>query len=108
VSDLEPRVVEGRVISDGVAQSVTREGDRVRVQLTVFGDLAPRLDYAAMASGGPVTIPLPEPVELAAGESLALEIEWRPGLARASHEFTMDRDSVVTTAHAGWPRALEG
>ena len=78
-SELEPRVLEGRVITGGVAQSTSREGDVTVVRLTVFGGLAPKLDYEAMAAGAPVTIPLPEPLEASAGETVVVEIEWRPG-----------------------------
>jgi len=77
--ELEPRVLEGRVITGGVAQSVTREDGVTRVRLTVFGQLAPQLDYEAMAAGGPVSIPLPEPLEAAAGETVMFEVDWRPG-----------------------------
>jgi hypothetical protein len=79
--ELEPRVLEGRVITGGVAQSTTREGDVTRVRLTVFGGLAPQLDYETMAAGGPVCVPFPEPVQAGAGETIVLEVEWRPGPA---------------------------
>ncbi len=83
--ELEPRVVEGRVIAGGVAQETMRQDGVTRVRLTVFGSLAPKLDYEAMASGGIVHIPLPEPVTAREdGEVLAVEIEWHPGPVRES------------------------
>ena len=82
--ELEPRLLEGRVITGGVAQSVTREGDVTVVRLTVFGALAPKLDYEAMANGADVTIAFPEPVEAGAGETIVIETEWHPGPVKAS------------------------
>jgi hypothetical protein len=84
VTELEPRVIEGRVITDGVAQNVTREDGVVRVRLTVFGELASKLDYEAMAAGAPATIPIPRPVEIPAGETVMVEIDWRPGPVQES------------------------
>jgi hypothetical protein len=87
-AEMEPRVIEGRVITNGVAQSVTREDGVTRVRLTVFGALAPRLDYEAMAASGAMTpIPLAEPVTVEAGETVVMEVEWHPGPVRSQGAF---------------------
>jgi hypothetical protein len=97
--NIEPRFIEGRVITDGVAQDVTREDGVVRVRLTVFGDLAPKLDYEAMAAScGQVSIPFPQPVSVEAGETAVVEIEWRPGPVQEA-AFHMGTDATLTRAH---------
>lgn len=104
--ELEPRVIEGRVITGGVAQDVTREDGVTRVRLTVFGGLAPKLDYEAMAAGAVTAIPLPRPVEIPAGGTVMVEIEWRPGPVHESGPMRMGSGATLDTAYTPGRGAL--
>lgn len=61
-ADPEPRVLEGRVFTGGVAQRVTREDGVTRILIAVL-------------DGVPAVIRFPEPVTVAAGETFTIEVE---------------------------------
>ena len=95
---LASRVVSGRVITGGVAQSVAREGDLVFIALTCM----PGHPAAISAEGETVVIPLPEPVAVKAGERTAIMITWLRGDSEArdyAGPVLMAVDQVIDRAH---------
>lgn len=93
--EIERRVIEGRVFTDGVAQETTREGDVTRVKLTCMpGHTA----GTAMAHGGPGTIAFPEPVAVGAGETLVIEVEGLPD-GGGSERLHISNPAVITSAY---------
>ena len=109
-SELDTPGIEGRVIEGGMAQSVTREGDLVRVKLTRMpGQPLTQTTYGAMTS-----IPLPEPVRVEAGQWIAVDMEWLPEPDRetAGQPMHMRYTTTVTKAITGpsavHPGTLQG
>jgi hypothetical protein len=93
---LASRVVQGRVLPAGIAQAVSRRNGAVRIWLTVM----PGHPAAASRSGRVVTIPFAEPVEVQAGESAAVVIEWLPGGTRDdAGPVWMPCATTLTCAH---------
>ena len=95
---LASRVVQGRVLPAGTAQAVSRRngGTRVRIWLTVM----PGHPAAAARPGRAVTIPFAESVDVQAGESVAVVIEWLPGGARDdAGPVWMPCATTLTCAH---------
>lgn len=91
-AELEPRVLEGRVFTDGVAQETVREGGITRVRLTCMPG------HPASAHGG--TIRFPEPVKVGAGETIVVEVEGLPGSGRpSSMSAHMRNPATFTSAH---------
>ena len=99
-AELEPRILEGRIFTDGVAQTTTREDGGVRVRLTCMPD-RPVPDSSSY--GGMVKVELPEPVTVKAGEWIAVEIDWLPVAARedTGQRMHIPRDTTATTAYTG-------
>jgi hypothetical protein len=75
-------------------QSLTREGNLVRVRLThTHGRPVPRTEYGPLT-----TYRLPEPVEIKAGESVAFDMDWLPEPARseAGQPMYLRADATIT------------
>jgi hypothetical protein len=67
MSEPEPGILEGRVFTRGVAQETVRDGAVTRIKLT------------CMPGWHATRIPFPEPVQVAAGETVMIELEVLPG-----------------------------
>jgi hypothetical protein len=92
--EIESGVIEGRVMTGGVAQTVTREDGLVRIRLTC----APG---ARAVTYGPVTtIAFPEPVRVEAGSWVTVEVTSlpEPGRDDASQPMLMPGDVILTNA----------
>lgn len=89
-------MVQGRAFNGGVAQDVRRRDGMVRIVLTCM----PGHPAGACAEGQTAEIALPEPVPVAAGERVAIVIEWAAG---ATPDYAgpvwMPVATILTAAH---------
>lgn len=72
--ELESPAIEGKPITGGIAQTVTRENGVVRIEL----QRVPGQPMAHASYGPAMSIPLPEPVTVKAGEVVVVEMGWLP------------------------------
>src|ERR1700728_3597016 len=99
MSELELPGIEGRVIRNGVAQTVEHDGDRTRIKLSVFTELAQALSTVGPAGAPLMTqVELPEPVTVPGGSFVCVEMEWLPGPEReeASQPVHVASDATIT------------
>ncbi len=93
---LAPRVLSGRVITAGVAQSVTRQDDLVMIGVTCM----PGHPAARSGEGETAVICLPEPVAVKAGGWAGVLITLLPeGALPYAGPVQMPCDQVITTVH---------
>jgi hypothetical protein len=104
--ELEQPGIEGKVLTGGVSQAVTRQGNHVHIRLTrIPGAAVPHTSY-----GGIMTTPLPEPVTVEAGTILTADIDL--GLLtdeqreNASQPMHIPQDMTVTKVYTG-PSAVD-
>ena len=94
-AEVVPRVLEGRVLTGGVAMVVARSHDLVRVVLTVMaGHLA-----AGLTEGQSGVVEFPAPVPVAAGERVAIVLRWAHGGEECSGAVWMPAATVLRRAH---------
>ena len=94
-AEIAPRVLEGRVLSGGVAMAVARSGDLVRVVLTVMAGHP----AAGLAEGETGVIAFPSPVPVAAGERVGVVIRWASGGEEYAGAVWMPCGTVLRCAH---------
>ena len=94
-AEVVPRVLEGRVLTGGVAMAVARSHGLVRVVLTVMhGHPA-----ASLTEGEVRVIAFPSPVPVAAGERVAIVLRWAHGGEECSGPVWMPVATVLREAH---------
>lgn len=74
-AELEPRILEGRVFTDGVAQETIRDEDGAvsGIRLTCMPG---HPSTSAAVNGGMVNIALSEAVTVGPGGTFTLSVEW--------------------------------
>jgi hypothetical protein len=92
---LAPRVLEGRVLTGGVALAVARSGGLVRIVLTVMAGHP----AAGLAEGDAGVIAFPAPVPVAAGERVAVVLRWASGSEECAGPVWMPVATVLREAH---------
>jgi hypothetical protein len=88
-------VLEGHVLTGGVAMAVARCGGLVRIVLTVMAG-HPACDLAEGEYG---EVGFPSPVPVAAGERVAIVLRWAHGGEECAGPVWMPCDTVLRCAH---------
>ena len=94
-AEVAPRVLEGRVLTGGVAMAVARSHGLVRVGLTVMAGHP----AAGLTEGQTATVEFPSPVPVAAGEQVAVVLRWASGSEECSGPVWMPASTVLRRAH---------
>jgi hypothetical protein len=94
-SEVAPRVLEGRVLTGGVALAVARSRGLVRIVLTVMAGHP----AAGLAGGDTGVIAFPAPVPVAAGERVAVVLRWASGSEECAGAVLMPCAAVLREAH---------
>lgn len=95
-SEVAPRVISGRVVSDRVAMDTDRVPGLVRITLTVM----PGHPVTASTEGETAVVVFPEPVPVAAGDRVAILIGYAAGGAEGyAGPVLMPCSTVLTCAH---------
>lgn len=94
-AELVPKITEGLVIKDGVAQQVARADGLTAITLTVMAGHPAR----HLAEGQSADIAFCWPVVIPAGESAAILIEWADDLPDYAPPVRMPVDTVLRAAH---------
>ena len=94
-AEVAPRVLEGHVLTGGVAMAVARSQGLVRVVLTVMhGHPA-----ASLTEGEVRVIAFPSPVPVAAGERVAIVLRWASGSEECSGPVLLPVATMLREAH---------
>ena len=103
-TELEHPGIEGKVITGGIAQNVTREGDLTRIRLT----LMPGGKVYPSTPGAIVQVALPEPVTVEAGGWVAVEMDWLPEAVQEDTGRPMRLDNGATLTRVGTGPSAQG
>ena len=94
-AEVVPRVLEGRVLTGGVAMVVARSHDLVRVVLTVMAGHP----AAALTEGQSAVVEFPAPVPVTEGERVAIILRWASGSEEYSGAVWIPASTVLRRAH---------